>query len=65
MRYFAEIGPGNIVLRVIVAENEDYPQSLGGVWVETFQDDPIAKYASKGMVYDSSTPDKFSPQVSA
>jgi hypothetical protein len=60
MRYFAEIGPGNIVLRVIVASDLAWcAETLGGFWVETYQEVPGERYASMGMVYAAGDARKF------
>jgi hypothetical protein len=60
MRTFAEIGPGNIVQRVIVADSLEWcAEALGGLWVETYQHDPVQQYAGPGMVFDSGTPEQF------
>lgn len=60
MRYFAEIGPGNVVTRVIVADALEWCiEFLGGVWVETFEGYPTERYAGPGMVYVVGDPRKF------
>ena len=60
---FAEIGPGNIVLRVIVADSLEWCiENLGGWWVETYQGHPTEKYAGPGDVYNPASAQKFQPQ---
>lgn len=60
MRYFAEIGPGNVVLRVIVADSpEDCIRLAPGCWIETYRGLAAERYAGKGMVYVPSDPRKF------
>ena len=60
-KYFAEIGEGNVVRRVIVADNIEWcQQHLGGEWVETFKDKDneivnSKNYCGKGYTY---LPDK-------
>ena len=57
---FAEIGAGNIVLRVIVADSLEWcVETLGGWWVETYEGLPVERYAGMGMVYTPSDPRKF------
>jgi hypothetical protein len=57
---FAEIGPGNVVLRVIVADDLAWCQdTLGGMWVQTWEWHPTEAYAGPGMVYDPSSPEQF------
>lgn len=52
MRYFAQIGIGNVVLRVIVADDLAWcALNLGGLWVETIRGHGTERYAGKGMVY--------------
>lgn len=57
---FAEIGPGNVVLRVIVADSLEWcVETLGGWWVETYQGHPTEHYAGIGMVYNAASAEKF------
>ncbi len=50
MPTFAEIGPNNIVQRVVVADSQEWcEQHLGGVWVPTVQGASPARYAGPGM----------------
>jgi hypothetical protein len=62
MRYFAEIGPGNVVGRVIVASDAlwiaEQPE-LAGYWVETIQGHSTKRYAGRGMVYVPGDPREF------
>ena len=60
MAYYAQI-VADIVTEVIVV-NDDVPDGeqfctdlLGGVWVETFMDDPNKTYAGIGYTYDAAT----------
>jgi hypothetical protein len=60
MRYFAEIGPGNVVSRVIVADSLSWcAENLGGWWEETYIDHPTERFAGPGLVYVSSDSRKF------
>jgi hypothetical protein len=60
MRYFAEIGPGNVVQRVIVADDLAWcVEHLGGYWVETIQGHSTERYAGKGLVYVAGDPRQF------
>lgn len=60
MRYFAEIGMDNVVLRVIVASGVAWcAETLGGFWVETYQEVPGERYAGMGMVYVAGDARKF------
>lgn len=60
MRYFAEIGPGNVVTRVIVADSIEWcTEFVPGCWVETFQGLTTERYAGRGMVYVEGDPRKF------
>jgi len=65
-RYFAQLDPDNIVLRVIVCNDPDWPaQRLGGTWVET--SDPYTApgtvaYCGPGHGYDADWPVKFASQ---
>lgn len=60
MLLFAEIGPGNVVQRVIVADSLEWcVTNLGGWWVETYDGHPTERYAGVGMIYESSDPRKF------
>jgi hypothetical protein len=60
MRTFAEIGPGNVVQRVIVADSLEWcVETLGGWWEETYQGHPSERYAGPGLVYVSSDARKF------
>lgn len=54
-KYAAEINENNIVLRVIVVDDLDFCNQLGGTWVETFIDNPIKNYAGPNYTYH---PDK-------
>jgi hypothetical protein len=61
-RYFAEIGPDNIVLRVVVCSDPVWlERELGGVWVETFIGDGVVRYCGKGHGYDEHWPTRFAP----
>lgn len=60
MRFFAEIGSGNVVQRVIVADSVLWcAENLGGWWVETRQGAEPERYAGKGMVYTPGDPRMF------
>lgn len=60
MPFFAEIGPDNVVQRVIVAETVTWcVETLGGWWVETFQHLPSERFASRGDVYQPEAAEKF------
>lgn len=60
MRTFAEIGGGNVVQRVIVADSLEWCiETLGGWWEETYRGHPIERYAGRGMVYTPSDSRKF------
>lgn len=51
-KYFAEVGQNNVVQRVIVADSAEWcTQALGGIWIETFIDNPNKNYAGKGHDY--------------
>jgi hypothetical protein len=62
-RYFAELDPNNVVLRVVVCDNPDWlTERLGGVWVETA--DPYTEpgdvaYCGPGHGYDPNFPARF------
>lgn len=59
-RYFAEIDDANAVLRVIVADDPEWPaETLGGTWVETKLGDNTVEYAGIGMRYASVTDKRF------
>jgi len=68
MLYFAQIVK-NIVTEVIVINNDITNGAqfchdlLGGVWVETFIDDPNKTYAGIGYSYNPSTKDFTAPQT--
>lgn len=50
MALFAELDQDRKVLRVIVAESIEWPQTrLGGTWVETTDADPDQQYAGPGL----------------
>ena len=65
-RYFAEVDPDNVVLRVVVCDDPDWlVQRLGGTWVETA--DPYVEagevaYTGPGHGYDPDWPVRFAPQ---
>lgn len=66
MAYYAQI-VGNIVTDVIVV-NDDVPDGtqfctdlLGGVWVQTYMDNPDKTYAGIGYTYDPATQDFIAP----
>lgn len=60
MRSFAEIGSENLVTRVIVADSLEWcVETLGGWWVETYEDHGTEHYAGVGMVYVPGDPRKF------
>lgn len=60
MPLFAEIGDGNVVQRVIVADSLAWcVDNLGGTWVQTYDNHPTERYAGKGMVYAPSDERKF------
>jgi hypothetical protein len=66
MAYYAEI-IDDIVTQVIVV-NDDVPDGaqfchdlLGGVWVQTYMDDPDKTYAGIGYTYDPATQDFIAP----
>lgn len=51
-RYCAEIDASNVVKRVIVCDDLNWPvQHLGGTWVETWVDKPGHNYAGIGDIY--------------
>jgi hypothetical protein len=66
MAYYAEI-VNDTVTQVIVISDEitDGAQFchdlLGGVWVQTFEDDPDKTYAGIGYTYDPITQDFIAP----
>ena len=68
MAYYAKI-VDNIVTDVIVVSDDitDGAQFctdlLGGVWVQTFMDDPDKTYAGIGYTYDPATQDFIAPYV--
>lgn len=64
MSYFAEIGDGNIVVRVIVAENINWcVDNLGGNWVETDYQGTLRKqFANIGFTYDAVNDVFITPQ---
>ena len=66
MAYYAQI-VADIVTEVIVV-NDDVPEGeqfctdlLGGVWVQTFTDDPTKTYAGIGYTYDAATQNFIPP----
>ena len=66
MAYYAQI-VDNIVTDVIVV-NDDVPDGtqfctdlLGGVWVQTYMDNPDKTYAGIGYTYDPATQDFIAP----
>ena len=66
MAYYAQI-VNDIVTEVIVV-NDDVPNGaqfchdlLGGVWVQTFIDDPNKTYAGVNYTYDLTTQDFIAP----
>ena len=66
MAYYAQI-VADIVTEVIVV-NDDVPDGtqfctdlLGGVWVQTFTDDPTKIYAGIGYTYDAATQNFIPP----
>ena len=66
MAYYAQI-VDNIVTDVIVV-NDDVPDGtqfctdlLGGVWVQTYMDDPDKTYAGVGYTYNLKTKDFVAP----
>ena len=66
-RYFAELDPQGVVLRVIVCDDPAWPAAnLGGTWVETadpYTDEPqTVAYCSPGFGHDDTWPEKFAPQ---
>jgi hypothetical protein len=68
MAYYAEI-VDNIVTQVIVI-NDDITDGaqfchdlLGGVWVQTYMDDPNKTYAGIGYTYDPITQNFIAPQT--
>jgi len=67
MAYYAEI-VNDTVTQVIVI-NDDITNGaqfchdlLGGVWAQTFEDDPNKTYAGIGYTYDPTTQDFIAPQ---
>ena len=68
MAYYAKI-VDNIVTDVIVVSDDvtDGAQFcadlLGGLWVQTFMDDPDKTYAGIGYTYDPATQDFIAPYV--
>ena len=59
--YFAEIDNSNVVIRVVVVETLVIAESLfGGIWKQTFMDDPTKNYAGIGYTYRADK-DNFSP----
>jgi hypothetical protein len=62
-RYFAELGPDNVVLRVVVASSALWCiQQFGGRWDETIKYHSTERYAGKGMVFDPDDPRRFLTQ---
>jgi hypothetical protein len=68
MAYYAQI-VDNIVTEVIVV-NDDVPDgaqfchdTFGGVWVQTYMDNPTKTYAGIGYTYDPITQDFIAPIV--
>ena len=70
MAYYAQI-VDDIVTEVIVV-NDDVADGaqfchdlLGGVWAQTFYDDPNKTYAGIGYTYDPATQNFIAPQSEA
>ena len=65
-RYFAELDPDNVVLRVVVCDDPQWlTDRLGGTWAETA--DPYTApgtvaYCGPGHGYDPDWPVKFAPK---
>ena len=65
-RYFAELDPDNVVVRVVVCSDPDWLATrLGGIWVETsdpYTDQPQeVAYCGPGWGHDGTWPLKFGP----
>ena len=62
IRRFARLGSENIVTTIIVADSIEWcEQVLGGLWVETFKDNPTRySHAGIGFTYDADR-DAFIP----
>jgi len=62
MALFAEVSGENRVLRVIVADDIEWPLTrLGGTWVETTTEDAQQYYAGVGMGFDAQSLAQFAP----
>lgn len=67
MAYYAQI-VNDIVVEIIVVDNDiaDGAQFctdlLGGIWVQTFMNDPNKNYAGIGFTYDAINNNFISPQ---
>lgn len=61
MRYFAKVGAGSVVERVICADSlDDCINTVGvGWWVETFRGFSTQRYAKPGQVYVPTDPRVF------
>ncbi len=64
-RYWAEIDKDNIVKRVIVCDDPDWPaKTLGGTWVETYMDKPDThNYAGIGYKFETDKVNFSSPKL--
>ena len=65
-RYFAELDPNNVVLRVIVCNDPHWIEDrLGGVWAETADpyspDEQTVAYCGPGHGYDGDWAVRFAP----
>lgn len=64
MRKFAELDENNTVIRVLIANDQTWlEETLGGVWVESFDDGTRVRRAGAGFTYDAER-DAFIPPKS-
>ena len=73
MAHFAEIGPGNVVKRVVVVDNSEEHRGeeflskdlgLGGRWIQTSYNNNFRnKFAGIGDIYDENQDIFYTPAI--